>query len=279
MATPLALHSITAKLTSARGANNTAAAGTGTTTNGGVGGPLTPAAGGPAAAAANSSSSSSTNQKRMTVFTEAMKAFRPRYEGTEWIAETVRHVCSLAQSLTESAGSFVADWTDLLARHTSSYLLMAMTIDVCISQGRLPEERDFPAWLRGRTGAVRGVLEGGGAAAAAAHPVVESAAAEPSVGALSPTTTTVVGQAAMMGGPGQGFNLGSTGAVGEMYDSFAFPQPPQQQQRPETDNMQRELFGGAAAHTFDSLLQEPSVMEDWEGVFLRAMNGLNYPNL
>lgn len=261
MATPLALHSITAKLTSARGA----------TTGGGAAGPLTPAAGGPAAA----NSSSSTNQKRMAVFTEAMRAFLPRYEGTEWVAETVRHVSSLAQSLAESAGSLVADWTDLLARHTSSYLVMTMTIDVCISQGRLPEERDFPAWLRRETGAIRGVLEGGGAAAAAAaHPVVESAAAAPSVGALSPT---VVGQGAMMSGPGQGFNLGSTGVVGEMYDSFAFQQPPQQQQRPEADHMQLEI-GDAAAQTFDGFLQESSAMEDWEGVFFGAMNGLNYPN-
>ncbi|KAK7706419.1 hypothetical protein SLS63_013982 [Diaporthe eres] len=268
VATPLALHSITAKLASARCAN--------TTISGGAAGPLTPAAGG--ATAANSS----TNQKRMTVFNEAMKAFLPRYEGTDWVAETVRHVSSLAQSLiTESAGSGAADWTDLLARHTSSYLLMTMTIDVCISQGRLPEERDFPAWLRGRTGPVRGALEGGGgaAAAAAAHPVGESAAAEPSVGAMSPmtTTTTVVGQAAMMGGPGQGFDLGSTGAMDGTYGSFAFQPPPQQ--RPETDDIQREPFGGAAAQTFDSFLQESSVMEDWEGVFLQAMNGLNYPNV
>lgn len=246
MATPLTLHSITAKLSSARGAT----------------GPLTPAA---------ANSSSSTNQKRMAVFTEAMRAFLPRYEGTEWVAETVRHVSSLAQSLAESAGSLVADWTDLLARHTSSYLVMTMTIDVCISQGRLPEERDFPAWLRRETGAIRGVPEGG----AAAHPVVvESAAAAPSVGALSPA---VVGRAAMMGGPGQGFDLGSTGVVGDMYDSFAFQQPPQQRRRPEADNMQREL-GDAAAQTFDSFLQESSVMEDWEDVFFGAMNGLNYPN-
>lgn len=262
MATPLTLHSITAKLASARGANTT-------NTTGGAAGPQTPVAGGPAAVAC---SRSSTNQKRMTVLTEAMNEFRPRYEGTEWVAETVRHVSNLAQSLmTESAGSLVADWTDLLARHTSSYLLMTMTIDVCISQGRLPEERDFPAWLRGRTGADRVVLEGGGAAAAAAHPVVESAAAAPSVGAL--------GQAAMMGGPGEGFDLGSTGVVGEMYNSFAFQPPPQQLQRPETEDMQREPFGGAAAQNFDSFLQESSVMEDWEGVFLRAMNGLNYPNV
>lgn len=252
MATPLALHSITAKLASARGIAN----------GGGAAGAMTPAA----------ASNNSTNQKRMAVFTEAMKSFLPRYEGTEWVAETVRHVSSLAQSLTESAGSSVADWADLLARHTSSYLRVTMTVDVCISQGRLPEERDFPAWLRGEMGAVRGVLEGG-VAAAAAHPVVESAAAAPSVGALSPTTT-------MMGGPGQGFNLGSTGVVGEMYDSSAFQQPPQQQQqRLEMENMQRELLGGAETQTFDSFLQESSVMEDWEDVFFHAMNEFNYPSV
>lgn len=251
MATPLALNSITAKLASAGNANT---------------------GGGPAAA------KSSTDQKRMTVFTEAMKAFLPQYEGTEWVAETVRHVSSLAQSLTESAGSFVADWTDLLARHTSSYLLMTMTVDVCISQGRLPEERDFPSWLRRETGAVRGVLEGGGAAAAA-YFVAESAAGPPSVRGLSPATTTVVDQAAMVGGPGQDFGLGSTGVVGESYDSFASQQPSLQLQRPETDNIQRELFGGAAAQTFDSFLQESSVMEDWESVLFRAMNELNYPNV
>ncbi|KAG6365612.1 hypothetical protein INS49_007223 [Diaporthe citri] len=218
VATPLALHSITAKLASARGAN------TGTTTGGGAAERQgTPAWGGPAAA----SSSSTTNQKRMAVFAEAMKAFLPRYEGTEWVAETVRHVSSLAQSLmTESAGSsFAADWTDLLARHTSSYLLMTMTVDVCIGQGRPPEERHFPAWLRGGGG------DGG------------SSGTGPPMRALSPTmtTATVVGQAAMMEGPVQGLNLGGTGVLGGMYDSFSF------QQRPETDNMQRQLFGGAAA--------------------------------
>lgn len=255
MATPLALHSITAKLGSTRSANTITTAGS--TTGGG-------------------NSRSSTNQKRMNVFTEAMEAFSPQYEGTDWIAETVRHVSSLAQSLTEkSAGPFVADWTDLLARHTTSYLLVTMTIDVCVSQGRLPEERDFPAWLRREdTGAARGVLQGGSAAAAAADPVVDIAMAEPFVGALSPTVA-----AATMGRSGQSFS----GVVGEIYDSFALQQPPQQQQqqqRPETDTMQRDLFCGAETQTFDSFLHDESaVMEDWEGVFLRATNGLNYPNV
>ncbi|KAF7557091.1 hypothetical protein G7Z17_g902 [Cylindrodendrum hubeiense] len=103
---------------------------------------------------ANSNSISASNQGRLNILVEAMKAFMPQYYGAEWIKETARYVANLAQIDSQSrchAGrESNTDWIQVLKSRPSSYLRMTWTVDLCISKGRLPEEYDFPAWLRGQ---------------------------------------------------------------------------------------------------------------------------------
>ncbi|KAI2630308.1 fungal-specific transcription factor domain-containing protein [Hypomontagnella submonticulosa] len=98
-------------------------------------------------------------QHRLNILIEAMKTYQPQYDGVDYISETIRHIINLAQ-LDAPANSFAAlskdgkqstisDWTDILASQPGYYLRLAMTMDLCFSKGRLVEESDFPAALRG----------------------------------------------------------------------------------------------------------------------------------
>lgn len=114
----------------------------------------------------NNSPSSDPNmaakQHRLNILIEAMKTYQPQYDGVDYISETIRHIINIAQLDTPSnAGlglsSFnhdgkqpsISDWTDILASQPGYYLRLAMTMDLCFSKGRLVEETDFPASLRG----------------------------------------------------------------------------------------------------------------------------------
>ncbi|KAI7762207.1 hypothetical protein LZL87_006602 [Fusarium oxysporum] len=127
MATPLTLHTITARLSSL--SNELSC-------NGSVEAGSTPAP----------------NQDRLKVLVETMNAFFPQYYGVEWVRQTARHVANLAQidsqCLFQASGSSLTDWSQILRSRPNMYLRMIWTVDVCISKGRQPEEFDFPAWLR-----------------------------------------------------------------------------------------------------------------------------------
>ncbi|KAI0882230.1 uncharacterized protein GGS22DRAFT_49430 [Annulohypoxylon maeteangense] len=101
-------------------------------------------------------------QHRLNILIEAMKTYQPQYDGVDYISETIRHIINIAQLDTPStAGSgfsslyndskqpSISDWTDILASQPGYYLRLAMTMDLCFSKGRLAEESDFPASLRG----------------------------------------------------------------------------------------------------------------------------------
>ncbi|KAJ9420993.1 hypothetical protein FOXG_02960 [Fusarium oxysporum f. sp. lycopersici 4287] len=127
LATPLTLHTITARLSSL--SNELSC-------NGSVEAGSTPAS----------------NQDRLKVLVETMNAFFPQYYGVEWVRQTARHVANLAQidsqCLFQASGSSFTDWCQILRSQPNTYLRMIWTVDVCISKGRQPEEFDFPAWLR-----------------------------------------------------------------------------------------------------------------------------------
>ncbi|KAL2755720.1 hypothetical protein ACRALDRAFT_1082152 [Sodiomyces alcalophilus JCM 7366] len=95
--------------------------------------------------------SSAVKQNRLNILIEAMKTYQPQYDGVDQVSETIRHIVNLAQlDLPPTAPTRpISDWTDILASQPSSYLRLALTMDLSLSKGRLPEDRDFPASLRG----------------------------------------------------------------------------------------------------------------------------------
>lgn len=103
--------------------------------------------------------SSALKQHRLNILIEAMKTYQPQYDGVDWVSETIRHIVNLAQldgpagakgNMTEKCNNTApSDWTDILASNPSWYLRLALTMDLALSKNRMPEERDFPASLRG----------------------------------------------------------------------------------------------------------------------------------
>ena len=100
-----------------------------------------------------------------------MKLYTPQYDGCDYVSETIRHIMTLAQLdtptplPTTSTTSAISNWTDILASQPGCYLRLAMTMDLSFAKGRLPEESDFPASLRGLFTAgrnpMRALLRGG----------------------------------------------------------------------------------------------------------------------
>ncbi|KAI1855664.1 hypothetical protein JX265_006067 [Neoarthrinium moseri] len=92
-------------------------------------------------------------QHRLNILIEAMKTYQPQYDGVDYVSETIRHIVTLAQLDTpappSSTSNNITDWQDILSSQPGCYLRLAMTMDLSLSKGRLPEESDFPASLRG----------------------------------------------------------------------------------------------------------------------------------
>lgn len=103
--------------------------------------------------ALDSNAASALKQHRLNILIEAMKTYQPQYDGVDWVSEIVRHVVNLAQVDESNAqankNSGITDWTDILALQPSSYLRLALALDLSLSKGRLPEDGDFPVSLRG----------------------------------------------------------------------------------------------------------------------------------
>lgn len=102
----------------------------------------------------DSNAASAHKQHRLNILIEAMRTYQPQYDGVDWVSEIVRHIVNLAQidgpGLSKtSTKSPINDWTDILALQPSSYLRLALALDLSLSKGRLPEDGDFPVSLRG----------------------------------------------------------------------------------------------------------------------------------
>ncbi|KAL2670134.1 hypothetical protein Neosp_015015 [[Neocosmospora] mangrovei] len=94
-------------------------------------------------------------QQQVKVLLETMSSYRQRYYIADWVMSTICHVVKLASQqfpgLSSSEGvknSSRAYWADILLTQPSYYLRLAMTVDLSISHGKLPDDSDFPPSLR-----------------------------------------------------------------------------------------------------------------------------------
>ncbi|KAH7012854.1 fungal-specific transcription factor domain-containing protein [Ilyonectria destructans] len=91
---------------------------------------------------------SATNHHHLQILIEAMKVYQPRYDGVEWVSYAVRVAVDLAQP-TLSSNALIKGWRDLLVQQPSLYLRLTLSIDLSLSQLKIPDEQDFPLMLRG----------------------------------------------------------------------------------------------------------------------------------
>lgn len=79
---------------------------------------------------------------------EVMTTMHSQYDGVHWVAKLVRQLVELVQNdSTLSAGQGVASWADLLTFKPRTYLRLALAMDLGMSSGRIPDQKDFPARL------------------------------------------------------------------------------------------------------------------------------------
>ncbi|KAH7123514.1 fungal-specific transcription factor domain-containing protein [Dactylonectria estremocensis] len=98
-----------------------------------------------------SSTAPALKQHELNTLIEVMKTYQPQYDGVDWVSEIVRHVVNLAQldNLSPHHHKSTIDWTHIFAYQPSSYLRLVMALDLGLSKGRIPQDRDFPISLRG----------------------------------------------------------------------------------------------------------------------------------
>ncbi|KAG5795920.1 hypothetical protein H9Q69_005065 [Fusarium xylarioides] len=82
-----------------------------------------------------------------------MKSYKKKYYITDWVMRAIRHVVELARQRSPAPMSTDDDSSptsclDMLKTRPSYYLRLVMTLDMSISNGRLPDECDFPPSLR-----------------------------------------------------------------------------------------------------------------------------------
>ncbi|KAF4765597.1 hypothetical protein HAV15_003587 [Penicillium sp. str.  len=100
---------------------------------------------------ANTNIPSGEKQDQLNVLVQVMKTYQSQYDGVDWVTDILRHIVNLAQldepSLrTDGTG---IHWTDILVFQPSSYLRLTLVLDLSLRKGRLAEDGDFPASLRG----------------------------------------------------------------------------------------------------------------------------------
>lgn len=79
---------------------------------------------------------------------EVMMTLHSQYDGVHWVAKLVRQLVELVQNDSAlPAGGSVANWAELLTFKPRTYLRLAVAMDLCMSSGRVPEQKDFPARL------------------------------------------------------------------------------------------------------------------------------------
>lgn len=92
-------------------------------------------------------------QQHVDNLVKQMKSYKNKYYITDWVMRAIRHVVELARQrsltpfLTEDDSS-PSSCLDMLKNRPSYYLRLVMTLDMSISNGRLPDECDFPPSLR-----------------------------------------------------------------------------------------------------------------------------------
>ncbi|KAF4464173.1 cutinase transcription factor 1 beta [Fusarium albosuccineum] len=101
-------------------------------------------------------------QSRLNILIQAFRELHPKYDGVDSISKTIRYFMECTY-LEQSAPPPANEPTDVLARSPTYYLRLALTLDLSLSQDRLPNESDFPIRLRSlllRTGSFMPMLFG-----------------------------------------------------------------------------------------------------------------------
>ncbi|KAJ4176778.1 hypothetical protein NW759_017500, partial [Fusarium solani] len=95
--------------------------------------------------------STTVTQSQLNLLIEFLKAYWTRYDGVYWISEVVRQTIGLAQlnGLGVQRKNLNINWTDVFAFHPRSYLRLVLGLDLSLNKGRLAQDADFPAKLRG----------------------------------------------------------------------------------------------------------------------------------
>ena len=107
-------------------------------------------------------------QGRLNIYTEAMKDLKPQYDGTDEVSDFVTRMveCISLESpsqaqrkegsrqgsswLAPGGAMTVNEWSDVLLRQPSLYVRLVVTIDLALSMGRFPEDKDFPVVLQSK---------------------------------------------------------------------------------------------------------------------------------
>lgn len=94
------------------------------------------------------------NQSQLDVLIEAMDGFFAEYPAAKWVKEIATNAANFAQSynqvLLRSGEEVMRDWVHMLMTHPSEYLRLTWTVDLCMSRRKLPESHDFPLCLRNK---------------------------------------------------------------------------------------------------------------------------------
>ena len=85
-------------------------------------------------------------QHQANILIQAIKDLCPQYEGVDWIIEIVRYIISTTRLRGSSPN---ANWADIFAFQPTSYLRLALALDMSLSKGLLPQDKDFPTCLGG----------------------------------------------------------------------------------------------------------------------------------
>ncbi|KAH7109730.1 hypothetical protein B0J13DRAFT_600602 [Dactylonectria estremocensis] len=91
---------------------------------------------------------------RLNAVIQTMKIYYPQYDSVDFVINAVRHIAGLVSleylQPTMGAGTnYSYGWMEIFSSNPNLYLRLALTIDLGLSQGRLPQEEDFPARIAG----------------------------------------------------------------------------------------------------------------------------------
>ncbi|KAJ3532951.1 hypothetical protein NM208_g8205 [Fusarium decemcellulare] len=96
-------------------------------------------------------------QQNFMLLIQAMQVPRLRHAGVDWILESVRVIVArFSHSFSRGALSRwtnsrhypVSSWSDILQYQPRFYLSLSTMLDLCLSNGRMPESNDLPLHLR-----------------------------------------------------------------------------------------------------------------------------------
>lgn len=82
---------------------------------------------------------------------DVLRTMHPQYDGVDWVARLVRYLVDLVhQDPAFATGpAKVADWAELLVVNPTTYLRLALLMDLSMSTGRIPDRKSFLARLEG----------------------------------------------------------------------------------------------------------------------------------